>query len=1697
MRSLFRYSPPRALLLLFFGLGFFLTFSVTRQNQNPSKLSQKQHIAATQSQTAQVLGDKDPKVFISRSDYGYGGGGGVVEIASTDEPYIKIGGYNVSGKVEITVYKADIGAVFEYLIHDKDGKQLGTSPNTANFPLVTKVTKDMNTINNGTPTKVVLPLEEKGVWYVTANYAGSTDDSFIIRSNIGSLVKEGDNEFIFWGQDFRTKRSINNGNITIYNLEGSRKDIASTSFDSSGIAKTTLSNDADIAYVTAGDDLAIVPLNLRYLNSGYSYKIYTTKQRQTRFFTFTDRPLYKPGDTIYFKSIIRDDDDARYTVPSGIADVRISDGTAENSFVYQKSLSISSDGTVNGEYKLPETAKTGYYSLTVSVSETGKSYTSFQVDFFRKPEYYIDVNAPKTDFIAGDNTNITISGNYFSGQPLTGQKIKYKVYSSNYYQYEYVMDQTQQLSDDYRYGYWGGDIITSGELTLNEKGEAQLPLNLKVPDSRKSNQVLSIEAETQNETGNPSFAKKNILVYAGEFDIFRKDYSGYSAKVNNPVTIPLKLVPHAKNDVGKKTITATIVREEWVPYQEPDKKYPSYKKVTETLPKLTAVSDIEGVAQVTFTPTKPGSYVISTESMDARGNKISKDFYSYVSKDNEIFYTESSNNLSLKIDSPKANPGNTIGLTIYSQIPDRDIFLSLERKRVNRFQIVHLSGNSATVNIPIQGSDIPNIFAKASSFSDMYLDDNSIDIPVLSDSKKVVVNITPDRKTYGPSDEISIDVKTTDPLGNPLSADVALWSVDKALFELVDAKPEKIFEAFWKARYNETTQSHSLEGINIYPQAEMGGCFDKETKIRMSDGSLKSIEEIKIGEEVITRESEKSTHIVSAKVTNTHKTNVSGYLIINGTLKITTNHKILLNNMWQEANMIELGDKLLGENGKTIPVTSIEWLKGNFEVYNLTIEKYQTYFADGYYVHNQKGNARTVFKDTAYWNPDIHTNANGEAKVTFKLPDNLTTWVIAGIADTIDTKVGQNTQEIIVTKSVIVRPVLPNILREGDEVIVSSLVQNFSDQKQKFNITASFDSGKLDRTEVSSEIPPGGTKEFFWKIHPDKENDKAKFTVSAKSATNPNAQDTIVSEIPVRIFGFFEEVAQVGDGSKKFNVSLSPDADKQKSEITLSLSPSIIGALPKAMEYLIGYPYGCVEQTTSRFVPAVIALTNRDLYGDALKNKNITDILNKGVARLKNLQKPDGGWTWWFSGDSDIFVTSYVVEFLLGAQKVGIQIDPAILSNARNYIETVKPNETSEDKVVRNYALTIIGSGKRTRISSFDGLTPDILSLAVISNSMNGDKNPNTNGLAQLLKFGKSQGENLYWEEGNKVHFASKDASTALALKAIIQGGGDRTMAAKAARYLTHSRQFDYWSNTFGTAQVIDALTKFSRTGDELTPNYSYRIDIDGTTLSTGTVTGAKQNIKDVSIPVSKIKTAGSVVAVTKTGDGQLYTTFMNKLFHTDRNSPAQNRGLAVDRQYINEKGPEYPLAVGDQVTVKITVSGLSADEYYGIIEDQLPSGMIPVNESFKNEQFGQQYNGYNPDGVSDRDVTENGMVVSLYKVYSREQSYTYKARVISAGTFSVPPAVAALMYSPEVSGRSKADTVKIVSKNESTPLISQIPGIPQKIAGYQMTSIIAGVIVLILVSGILIFLKKKYPLKKSSVNPPDDTASASREQNS
>ena len=1121
----------------------------------------------------------------------------------------------------------------------------------------------------------------------------------------------------------------------------------------------------------------------------------------------------------------------------------------------------------------------------------------------------------------------------------------------------------------------------------------------------------------------------------------------YSVPLGRSQEIPIIVKPYNDISVSNIELLGSIKLTYW----EDRGPTSGYHRVERVNKAFTLRTDKNGETVIPFNPERSGSYDFSLEGKDRRGNVIQRKFSLWVYDRSEYTYFGEPNtgayNLDIKADKETYLPSEIAKLTITSDYADREVLLTLERDRVRRYFVVPLVGFSAEFPLIFSPTDLPNVFASVAGFAPTGFVNSSEKLSIITDEKNLQVDLSYDKEKYAPGEIVRLTVKTTDHEGYPFPADVTVWIVDKAIYELMSERRKAIFDFFWHERVNGTTFAHSLEGIRSFSVAEKG-CFVKGTPVLVPGGS-KPIEDIKVGDTILTRKDADSDDLAEAMVTQTFTHIVDGYLIINGSLRVTPEHRMWVNSEWKDAGDIQVGDALLGSSGGKVIVTSLEWQKGQFEVHNLAVKDYHSYFAGNVWVHNQKGgdDPRTIFKDIAYWNPHVRTNAEGIAVVSFILPDNLTTWVVNAVGATRNTTVGENLEEFIVTKPVIVRPILPNYVRTGDAIEFSSLVYNYTPATSDFAAMCSLSDKSAEKNLT---IASNNFDQFLLPSFTFETADEGA-TVSCKARSLAvNESDEIKLPFPIRKFGFLEPRTMVGQGNKEYALVLNPDSDPVLSNVTVSLTPSIFGTLPHAMKYLIQYPYGCVEQTTSRFVPAVIAKENKKLFAEFLKAKELDAMIDKGIEGLIDLKGSKGGWGWWDENDINPFITTYVAEYLLRAKKLGHDVPKSVFDDVQTWAEqrSGEQNITKEERIAVLYTLTLLGSEKgKTQITNFEGLTPDIHALAILVNVANGNLNTRTNGAEALLAKGEVRGETIRWRAGRGDFFGSEDASTALALRALVSAR-DLQTAERIAQYFSQSRSERYWSNTFATAQVLEALTAFAKAISLDTKAVSYQVLLNGNEVNKGTIDDPLASV-DIKLDPKKF-VQESMISIKVDGEGPLYSTVLVDEYRTDRNLRAANKGLEVFREYRGDFVP------GGTIEVFITVSGSAEDNAYLVIEDHLPSGLIPVNTRLENErETGEQYGGdYYESGL---DFKDDGAVFGYQWWRGGALTASYKARVVSRGEFTAPPAVASLMYSPQISGRSAIHTIRVSDMDagvvsisdpeQKRPAGAQIPPLGSKVS--------------------------------------------------
>jgi hypothetical protein len=542
-------------------------------------------------------------------------------------------------------------------------------------------------------------------------------------------------------------------------------------------------------------------------------------------------------------------------------------------------------------------------------------------------------------------------------------------------------------------------------------------------------------------------------------------------------------------------------------------------------------------------------------------------------------------------------------------------------------------------------------------------------------------------------------------------------------------------------------------------------------------------------------------------------------------------------------------------------------------------------------------------------------------------------------------------------------------------------------------------------------------------------------TTIVMTARGGGVSDAVQLSLPIEPFGEKRVVASAGqldDNETKFNVNVPSDATF--ATLKLSTSPSLAGGLVDSLQYLTGFPYGCVEQTMSRFLPTVLvkqSLGKLNVRNEKIE-KDLPAQVEDGLTRLYAFQHYDGGWGWWEDDESQPYESAYVLFGLMQAKKAGYKIDDKVVKRAIEFLKTplVDTNDYNL-KVYIAYALAEAGQGdpglaramvdKQSQMSLYSRAT-----LALLLHSFNEDASAKTI-VTDLEKKAIETAQNAHWEEassdlGRWEFYPGNGRTTATILRAILALDSSSPLAAKTVRYLMQNRFGGYWRTTQETAQTIIALTDYLAQSGELNASFSYEVFVDG--ASAGKYAVGRENIAQQQSIALRVASGNHEVRIAKTGAGRVYfASAMQYYASTEAVGAAKSLdGANVTREYL-DPGSDKPLAafkVGDMVRVKLTVD-VPRESWYMMVTDPLPAGFEAINYSLNTS-------GVEPTGVragsprpywSRPDLRDDRAVFFTTYMWKGKHIYTYLIRATSSGTFRALPAQAEPMYEPDVFGRS------------------------------------------------------------------------------
>src|ERR1044071_2397457 len=679
-------------------------------------------------------------------------------------------------------------------------------------------------------------------------------------------------------------------------------------------------------------------------------------------YIYTDRPVYRPGQKVYFKGILRRRTKNGYEMREGSI-VNVTIEAFNDGKLLEQDLPLSASGTFSGEVDIPAESPLGQYQITASVGGAA-AHHFFSVEEYKKPEYKVKVTGPKQFVREGEKVTFTIDARYFFGSPVAEADVKYYISRSRYYHRWWSeesdsddgeFDDSERMGDeDYYYDYfsgYGGDMVDEGEGQLDARGqmvvEFEVPASLETDewdyDYRLEAQVT--DASRRQMEGSATFTGTRGRTIA---DAEPERYIYYRGE---PARINVRTGDYLGHAVSSK-VTLKFIEQRWERIEKDNGNgytYTDYEMRERELSTAEVETDARGLASYDYTVLSSGNIYVKA-ILHEDGKEVVNRGGSFWASDRRTeenrfsFRDYGTSSINLIPDKKSYQPGETAHVLVVLPEDGLHLLITTELLSVMTARQIDAPGRTLMLDVPIERSYEPNIYLSVSYVKNdnLYSEDKLLAVPARD--KFLSLQVIPNKKEYKPRDVASYTIVARSPDGSPAAgAEVSLGVVDESIYSIMPENAGSIRGEFYGREYNAV-------------QTRLAIPFT-----------------------------------------------FTGY---SGTERVQ--------------------------------------LAQNRPSYQLADFKNDTSLAEP--------TVRRLFKDTAFWQPDVVTNRDGRATVTFKLPDNWTTWRATARAVTADTRVGSTVERVVARKDVIMRLEMPRFLTEGDSVIISGVVHNFLKTKKTTRI---------------------------------------------------------------------------------------------------------------------------------------------------------------------------------------------------------------------------------------------------------------------------------------------------------------------------------------------------------------------------------------------------------------------------------------------------------------------------------------------------------------------------------------------------------------------------------------------------------------------------------------------------------------------
>ncbi|MDR0881941.1 MAG: hypothetical protein LBP55_05305 [Candidatus Adiutrix sp.] len=701
---------------------------------------------------------------------------------------------------------------------------------------------------------------------------------------------------------------------------------------------------------------------------------------------------------------------------------------------------------------------------------------------------------------------------------------------------------------------------------------------------------------------------------------------------------------------------------------------------------------------------------------------------------------------------------------------------------------------------------------------------------------------------------------------------------------------------------------------------------------------------------------------------------------------------------------------------------------------------------------------RRFFTALAFYDPQVNLDDQGRAKVKIKMPENLTTFKIYAVATGHGRLTGTGQNAVLVTRDLLARSALPGYAGVGDEFGAAMVVSNRGKNQGQATVTLAGQNFTLLEPETSKTVPlgPGESREVIFRVRAGTEPE-AKFLFTVALGQDRDQVEFAIPVSPPNRLTTQASYEQIDSGQWQTDLALPPGADLSRGGLELELSPSLVGVFSEPFDWLLAYPHGCVEQSTSRGYGNLLWLTLKDRLKSDEKRAARARLQVETLLTKLNSWEYSGGYNMWpetydYSHRS-VYLSAYVLDFLLSAQEAGFKLpDPTLINRISEFLKSAlsdsyqywpawySPKAIGETK---SYALAILSRagqnvaaytelqyGRRRDLNLFE-LVNLIRAIHFQAEGRGQDIRLKTllPLLDKYLQITAGEAQLVEPETGAPEIWSSSVRTSALTLQALSEAAPSHDLLPALVRWLVSASRAGHFGTTQNNATALAALAQYIKVAEPEAPALTIAALLGQTTLARADFKSFTDPAVTGSAPLTAVPATPAVVYSLK-GRGQAWAALKIKSAPVEPDlTPATSGGFMLSRAFtvVSPKG-ETPgvdhFRRGEVVRVSVTMM-VPAPRHNLVLTDRVPAGFEPINFNLadadltllglvnsEDDDHGRRY-WYNhqeiwPDRVA---VYADHLDAGVY-------TYSYLARAVTGGTYLTPGPQAEEMYAPENYGR-------------------------------------------------------------------------------